>query len=220
MEEGQHLLTVKNLIENLLFLSNEPLSVKRLAEGLGHSKEEIIAAIDTLQEEYKNRGIKLRFVEGGWQFTTDPAFAEQIEAFFNFQRRKRLTRPALETLAIIAYQQPITRAEIEAIRGVQTAGTLQTLLEAGLIRVVGQRNTIGNPFLYGTTDEFLRHFGLGDPSELPPLEFDRELSEETPVSSLDTSTAPLSQGETDIKHVEFEPSTEETKQREYVQESA
>ena len=167
--------TVKNLVENLLFMSEEPLTVKRLSESLPYSKEEIAAALDALQADYEDRGIKLRFIQNGWRLATDPSLNEEIESFFSLQRRKRLSRAALETLAIIAYNQPITRAEIESIRGLQTSGTLQTLQDAMLIRVAGQRNTVGNPYLYGTTDEFLQYFGLADPSELPKLEFTRNV---------------------------------------------
>jgi segregation and condensation protein B len=170
---GEHR-SVKDLVENLLFLANEPISLKRLAEALPHSKEEIAAAIDSLTVEYMDRGLKVRFVSGGYMFSTDPALASEIEQFYNLQRIKRLSQQALETLAVIAYNQPITRAEIEAVRGVGTTGTIQTLTERGLIKVVGQKETLGNPFLYGTTDEFLNHFGLGDISELPQLEFEVE----------------------------------------------
>ena len=174
MEETFEHKSAKELIENLLFLSEEPLTLNRLADSLPYSKEEIAAALDALQAEYQDRGIRLRYVQGGWQFTSDPALCEEIESFYSLQRRRRLSRAALETLAVIAYNQPIARAEIESVRGVQTSGTLQTLQECNLIRVVGQRETVGNPYLYGTTDEFLRYFGLTDASELPPLEFERE----------------------------------------------
>jgi segregation and condensation protein B len=166
--------SVKQLVENLLFLSEEPLTIKRMADSLPYSREEIAAALDALQTEYQDRGLKLREIQGGWQFTSDPTLAEEIETFFNLQRRKRLSRAALETLAIIAYNQPVTRAEVESIRGVQTSGTIQTLQDANLVRVVGQKETVGNPYLFGTTDDFLAYFGLNDASELPQLEFERE----------------------------------------------
>lgn len=161
-------------MENLLFLAEEPLTLNRLADTLPHSKEEIAAALDALQAEYQDRGLKLRFIAGGYQLTTDPSLADQVESFFSIQKRRRLSRQAMETLAVIAYNQPVTRAEIEAIRGVQTSGTLATLQECEFARVVGQKETVGNPYLYGTTDKFLEHFGLGSLSELPQLEFERE----------------------------------------------
>ena len=165
---------VKDLVENLLFMAQEPLSLSRMADALPHSKEEVAAALDALQVEYNDRGLKLRYVSGGYELTTDPSLSDDVRDFFDLQKRKRLSRQALETLSVIAYNQPITRSAIEAVRGVQTSGTLHTLIETGLIRVVGQKDTLGNPYLYGTTDEFLRHFGLGDVSELPPLEFENE----------------------------------------------
>ena len=174
MESSHAHRSVKDLVENLLFMAQEPLSLGRIADALPHSKEEIAAALDALQAEYLDRGLKLRFVSGGWELTTDPSMADDVREFFDLQKRKRLSRQALETLSVIAYNQPITRSAIEAVRGVQTSGTLNTLIESGLIRIIGQKETVGNPYIYGTTDEFLRHFGLGDVSELPPLEFERE----------------------------------------------
>lgn len=166
--------SVKDLVENLLFLAQEPLSLKHMTDSLPHTKEEVAAALDALQAEYSDRSLKLRFVSGGWQLTTDPALTGEIENFFNLQRRRRLSRQALETLAVIAYNQPITRADVESVRGVGTSGTIQTLIAAEMIKVVGQKETLGNPFLYGTTEKFLTHFGLGNVDELPPLEFEGE----------------------------------------------
>ena len=174
MDENRPYKSVKDLLENLLFLADEPVTLDRLAETLPHSKEEIAAALDALQAEYLERGLNLRYVAGGWEITTDPGLAEAIESFFNIHKRRRLSKQALETLAVIAYNQPITRAEIEAIRGVQTSGTLATLQECELAKVVGQKDSLGNPYLYGTTETFLRHFGLGSINELPVLEFERE----------------------------------------------
>jgi len=166
--------SVKDLVENLLFMAQEPISLQRMTDSLPYSREEIAAAIDSLTAEYIDRGLKIKYINGGWELTTDPVFADEIQNFYNLQRRKRLSRQALETLAVIAYNQPITRAEIESVRGVGTSGTLQTLIERDLIRVVGQKDTLGNPFIYGTSDTFLEHFGLGDINDLPQLEFESE----------------------------------------------
>ena len=166
--------SIKDLVENLLFIAKEPLSLNRMADSLPYSKAEIAAALDGLQAEYIDRGLRLKYTSKGWEITTDPSYASEIEQFYNLQRKRRLSRQALETLTVIAYNQPLTRAEIESVRGVGTTGTLQTLLECGFIRIVGQRETVGNPFVYGTSDEFLAHFGLGSIDELPPLEFERE----------------------------------------------
>jgi segregation and condensation protein B len=199
--------SVKDLVENLLFMAQEPLSLSRMADALPHSKEEIAAALDALQVEYLDRGLKLRFVSGGWELTTDPSLSNEVREFFDLQKRKRLSRQALETLTVIAYNQPITRSAIEAVRGVQTSGTLGTLLESGLIRIVGQKDTVGNPYIYGTTDEFLRHFGLGDVSELPPLEFEREGLK--PPFDKDTEEEKKSvAGNGEVKPVDFVPEPE------------
>ncbi len=166
--------SVKDIIENLLFLAKEPITLKRLRDNLPYSKEEILAALDSLQADYRDRGLKLRYTAGGWEFTTDPALSGEIENFYNLQRKKRLSRQALETLTVIAYNQPITRTEIEMIRGVGTSGTLQTLQECEFIKVIGQKDSIGHPYIYGTTETFLRHFGLDNVNELPQLEFEAE----------------------------------------------
>ncbi len=174
VDENRPYRSVKDLVENLLFLAEEPVTINRLAETLPHSKEEIAAALDSLQAEYLDRSLKLRYVAGGWELTTDPGLSEEIETFFNIHKNRRLSKQAIETLAVIAYNQPITRAEIESIRGVQTSGTLATLQDCELAKVVGQKDTLGNPYLYGTTETFLTHFGLGSINELPVLEFERE----------------------------------------------
>ncbi len=221
MDETRPHRSAKDLIENLLFLAEEPLTLNRLAESLPHSKEEIAAALDALQAECQDRGLKLRFVSGGWELTSDPTLSEEIERFFNLHKRRRLSRQAVETLAVIAYNQPITRAEIEAVRGVGTSGTLATLQECGLIRVTGQKETVGYPYLYGTTDEFLRHFGLGAIAELPPLEFEREgltkpLSAKTePDAEKDVSIT--EEEETGITPVDFELAAETAEEPAHVQ---
>jgi segregation and condensation protein B len=196
--------TARDLIENLLFLSTEPLSLHRLCDALPYSREEITSALDTIQHEYLEKGLKIRFISGGWQLTTDPALATEVEEFFNIQRRRRLSRQALETLAVIAYNQPMTRTEIEAIRGVGTSGTLQTLVACNMIRVVGQKDALGNPYLYGTTEEFLQHFGLGSVNELPSLEFEKEGLTPPPIKlAADTG---------EIKPVDFDISDEQTEE--------
>lgn len=197
MQQNEEHRRTKDLIENLLFLSPEPLSIEKLASSLPCSKEEIAAAIDSLRADYETRGIRLRHTKGGWQFTSDPALADDIERFWNQHRRKRLSKAAIETLAVIAYLQPVTRAQIEAVRGVQSIGTIQTLQEANLVKVVGQRDSVGNPYLYGTTDEFLSYFGLSDKSELPPLEFGdaglHDAEKQAEVKAVDFAPRPASE---------------------------
>jgi len=167
---------LKRILESLIFVSEEPVSVKKLAEITGVSdRGEISEALDELGRELveKGRGIILAEVAGGYQFRTPPETARYVARMFE-GKPQRLTKAALETMAIIAYKQPIVRAEIEKIRGVDSGGVLKTLLERELIRILGRQDAPGRPALYGTTDKFLEFFGLKSLSEMPDL---RELAE-------------------------------------------
>lgn len=167
---------LKAICESVLFAASEPVTVNRLSEILrGASRPAVVAALAELRRDYEdaNRGIRLVEVAGGYQLRTDPENAVWVRALLR-DRPARLARPTLETLAIVAYRQPIARAEIEAIRGVDVEGVLGTLLARRLIRVAGRREGPGRPILYGTTPEFLEAFGLRDLTQLPVL---RELSE-------------------------------------------
>lgn len=163
---------VKNIIEALLFVADEPLSVKRLQDVTGFDREKILEALEELKEELReeNRGIQLREVGEGWRLHSHPAHAEYIERLILSERKTRLTRAAIETLAIIAYLQPITRTQIASIRGVQSETIVKYLEERGLVREVGREKAPGGPALYGTTEKFLERFGLTSLEELPPLE--------------------------------------------------
>lgn len=166
---------LKAVLEALLVASPEPLTVARAREALGEEAPEpaaVRAALEELAAEYDSagRGFELREVAGGFQLYTRREHAEWVRRLLARDRAERLSRAALETLAVIAYKQPIPRAEIERIRGVNVDGVLKTLLERGLIRVMGRMDAVGRPLLYGTTDEFLRHFGLRNLSELPKIE--------------------------------------------------
>jgi segregation and condensation protein B len=159
------------ILESVLFAAGEPLNLARLAEIVpGPSRGELRAALAELaaRAERDGRGIRLLEVAGGYQFRTDPAHAEWVRRLFQ-QKPWRLTRATLETLAIVAYKQPITRAEIEAIRGVDADSVLASLLSRKLIKIVGRKDVIGRPLLYGTTRQFLEVFGLRDLSSLPAL---------------------------------------------------
>lgn len=163
---------LKSVIESLLFSAEQPLGAQRIVEILGGpDKKEIVALLRELQEEYERagRGFRLFEVAGGYQLRTPPENAEWVKKLSQ-GRPARMSRAMLETLAIIAYQQPITRAEIERIRGVDVDGVISQLLERRLIRVVARKDVPGRPFLYGTTREFLEVFSLKDLSELPTLE--------------------------------------------------
>jgi len=164
--------TALPVIEALLFAADRPLSVSRLTELIGGVPQGAVhAAIQEICRDYNmnGRSIMLREVAGGFQFYTKPQYAPWLRKLYNVKSSNRLSPAALETLAIVAYKQPITRAEIEIIRGVNVTGLLNTLLERGLIKISGHEDTIGKPLLYRTTHEFLSHFGLADIRDLPPI---------------------------------------------------
>jgi len=162
---------VKSILESLLLVADGPQSVQRFSEVLdGTNKDIIESTLRELQSEFEteNRGIRLVEVAGGYQLRTPKANADWVKKFLG-GRPARMGKATLETLAIIAYRQPITRAEIEAIRGVDVDGVIATLLERNLIRAVARKDVPGRPFLYGTTAEFLQLFNLQDLSQLPTL---------------------------------------------------
>lgn len=172
-EQGLYSLSAK--LSAILFISNKPLSSQKLAESLAIEEDEILTALDSLKSIYSDQvnGFSLVEVNGGYQFRTSPELSGAIRQVFP-KKSKKLTKAAAETLAVIAYKQPVQKAEIEAIRGVDALPTLKTLLDSNLIRIVGRDNAVGHPALYGTTDIFLERFGLNDLSELPSI---RELNE-------------------------------------------
>jgi segregation and condensation protein B len=160
------------IVEALIFVSDEPLTVKLLAEVLEEDKESIEAAVEELAKEYENResGLQLREIAGGWQISTRTEFHEEVRKFLKTRPSAKLSLASLETLAVIAYKQPVTVPEILEIRGVQSASAIKTLLEKRLIVTKGHKETVGRPMQYGTSKEFLVQFGLKDLSELPSIE--------------------------------------------------
>ena len=175
MEKGQ----VKRIIEALLFVSDKPLSVAQIKEVLEEPDSEAIkSALEELKQEYKDSGRSFDIAEiaGGYQIITDPAYASWLQKLYRKSRTEKLSHPSLETLAIIAYRQPITRLEIEDIRGVNVDGVLKTLLERALVRISGRKQILGHPFLYGTTRNFLEFFALQSLQDLPKLEEFGELA--------------------------------------------
>lgn len=177
-------------IEALLLATGEPISVSAIAGLVEASKSEVEESLRSLQSDCaaENRGINVVEIAGGWQLATKAEHAPLIEAMLREVRKVRLSPASLETLAIIAYRQPITRAEVEQIRGVNIDGVMKTLLDRDLVRITGKKEEVGRPLLYGTTDNFLMRFGLKNLSDLPPLsEFDEiarskaeSVSEEAP----------------------------------------
>jgi segregation and condensation protein B len=160
------------LVEAILFVSPEPISANQIGSLLDVAPRVVKHAIEELSTQYQNRGIRLQFHNGKVQFTSAPEAAPIIENFLELETTSTLSQAALETLSIIAYQQPITRPQIDAIRGVNSDGVLRTLLSKGLIDDVGRAEGPGRPILYSTTTEFLKHFGLASFDELPPLDFE------------------------------------------------
>lgn len=160
---------LRSAVEALLFASDQPLSLMLLSEALESGTEDVAAALRALGEEYAAReaGVELREMAGGWLFTTAAGQAEWVTRMLRGKRRMRLSRAALETMAIIAYKQPVTKSEVEAIRGVDASGVLATLLERNLVTIKGRSTVVGRPLLYGSTPEFLNYFGLRDLTELP-----------------------------------------------------
>lgn len=167
---GDGILSLAALVESLLFVADEPVPVGRLAEALEATPGQIERALSDLEATYVGRGLRLQRAVNRVQLITMPEAALCVERFLGLEARTRLSRAALETLSIIAYRQLVTRPEIEAIRGVSSDSVLRTLLSVGLIEDVGRALTVGRPILYGTTFEFLQHFGLSSLDELPPLD--------------------------------------------------
>ena len=158
-----------SLIESVLLVSGEPVTVSSLATVTGASRKMVVEALTSLQSSLR-RGIRLQLHDGSAQLVTAPENSEVVQRFLGTSRPTPLSRAALETLAIVAYRQPITRAEIEASRGVNSDRAVMTLLARDLICEVGRRDTVGRPQEFGTTFVFLEHFGLGSLDELPQLE--------------------------------------------------
>jgi segregation and condensation protein B len=157
-------------LESLLFVADSPVPVSRLAEAVQATHAQVDQALAELEQEWGTRGLRLQRAGRSVQMVTAPEAAPLIERFLGLESRRSLSRAALEVLAIVAYQQPITRPEIDALRGVNSDSVLRTLLGLGLIEEAGRAATVGRPVLYATSFEFLQHFGLGSLSELPPLE--------------------------------------------------
>jgi segregation and condensation protein B len=156
-------------IEAVLFVAGESLSIERLVKLTGASHIETAAVLQKISQEYAERGIVLREVAGGYRFASSAAARAVVEAYLA-PPKTSMSAPAMETLAIIAYLQPVTRADIEAVRGVNVDSVVSTLIDRGLIAEAGRREVPGRPTLYKTTPEFLEAFGLRSPEDLPPIE--------------------------------------------------
>jgi len=166
----ENILSMAAQVESLLFVADAPVSTGRLAKALEVTEGQVEKGLAELEAVYAERGLRLQRIGNHVQLITAPEVAPYVERFLGLEAHTTLSRAALETLGIIAYRQPITRPEIEAIRGVSSDSVLRTLLRVGVIEGIGRAPTVGRPVLYGTTFEFLQHFGLRGLDELPPLD--------------------------------------------------
>ncbi len=202
-------MTLSRVIEAVLFSAQKALSIREMAtvikgaedevsrnEFTHVSQAEVAGALEQLKIEYvqEQRAFQLIEKAEGWQLATDPKYAQWVRQLFPAPKPARLSAPALETLAIIAYRQPITRADVEAVRGVNIDGVLQTLIERGLVKIAGRAEIPGRPLLYETTQFFLDHFGLRALDELPNVEElrTRHLPKARPVAGIDDASQPVS----------------------------
>lgn len=161
-------------LEAMLFVAAEPVAPAQLAAALETTTTEVEHGLRALEETLAERGLRLQRHAGRVQLTTAPEFAALIERFLGLEATTRLSRAALETLSIIAYQQPVTRPQVDAVRGVNSDGMMKSLLGKGLIQETGRADGPGRPILYSTTPEFLQHFGINSIQDLPPLELPTE----------------------------------------------
>lgn len=157
-------------LEALLFASPGPATVEQLATALEVGSAEVKSALSTLEHQYADRGLRIQYHKGGAQMTSAPEYASDIERLLQLDSQAHLSRAALEVLAIITYRQPLTRPEIDSIRGVNSDSSLKTLLRYGLIEEIGRTSGPGRPILYGTSGEFLQHFGISSLEQLPEIE--------------------------------------------------
>ena len=191
---------IKGIIESLLFTSEKPVVLEQIKEAVeGIDTRDIREIINSLQKEYQGRksGMVIVEIAGGYQMLTNPEYALYVKKFYHSKHKEKLSKPALETLAIIAYKQPVSRLDIELIRGVNSDGVVIHLLGKDLIKIVGRKDVPGRPYLYGTTKQFLEYFGLKSLDDLPKLE--------------DFSSLQEPQGEEEKQTAQSAPAAEEIK---------
>lgn len=178
---------IKAIIEALIFVSGEPITLNRIRDVIeGVDKKTLERLASELKDEFNKeyRGLQLVEIANGYQLTTRSEYANWIKKLNKIKVSTKLSKPAMETLAIIAYKQPIIKPEVEKIRGVDSGGVIKTLLERKLIKIIGRMDIVGKPMMYGTTPEFLQYFGLKDLTDLPTLrEFQELKEEEVPVTA-------------------------------------
>lgn len=210
----------KNIIEAMLFVSDKPLFIQEIKGVLEEfDTRQIKDVIAELTKEYEEtqRAFTIKEIAGGFQIVTDPMLAPWLKKLYKTSGADRLTGPSLETLAIVAYKQAVTKPEIEAIRGVNVDGVLKTLIEKNLVRIAGRKETVGRPILYGTTQEFLQYFGLSSLEELPKLEEfhftekDIELPEHLRKEEEETGPVDTQQPNREEKQDEIKESSQENR---------
>lgn len=201
----------KGIVESILFVSDKPVTVEQFRQVMEEiSADEIQGIIQSLKEEYAQKvgGMVITEIAGGYQMLTNPSHASHIRNFYKTRTKEKLSRPSLETLAIIAYKQPVSRADIELVRGVNSDGVMAHLLAKALVKIVGRKEVPGRPFLYGTTKEFLEYFGLRSLEDLPKIE-------EFPLLSTGGDAVQVEQTDVQV----HEMTEEEKKQEQCVKES-
>ena len=188
----------KSAIEALLFVSDKPIGIDQFTAVFPELKpSEIMDLAKEIQEEYvgRNAGMAVMEIAGGWQMLSNSHAAAYIREFYKTRSKEKLSKPALESLAIIAYKQPVGRSEVEVIRGVNSDGTIAHLLNKGLIEITGRKEVPGRPFLYGTTKAFLEYFGLKSLEDLPKIEEFANLNLETQTTQTPAHIVPQAEGE-------------------------
>jgi segregation and condensation protein B len=180
--------TIKSAIEALLFASERPLTTEQMKSVLSIDAATARKAVEELANEYEqnNRGVRIAEIAGGYQMITAVTFAPFLKKLFKARHSDRLSKPALESLAIIAYKQPLTKGEIQSLRNVNIDGVMKSLLEKNLIRITGRKKAPGRPFVYGTTRLFLEHFGLNSLEELPRIENFQALAAKTDAGEIES----------------------------------
>ena len=170
IDPSEHIRELKASLEALLFIAPDAVTPAQLASALEISVPEVERGLEQLAVDYQDRGLRLQRHAGRIQLTTAPEMSEKVERFLGLEITSHLSRAALESLAIVAYQQPVTRPQVDSIRGVQSDGVMKSLLHKGLIQDIGRAEGPGRPILYCTTPDFLQHFGISSIDDLPPLE--------------------------------------------------
>ncbi|HOO55261.1 MAG TPA: SMC-Scp complex subunit ScpB [bacterium] len=166
---------LSKIIECIMFLSPGPVKIVDIARHLDVEESLVGEAVGRLMSQFEERGLEMRAVAGGYELVTRREYVEHLRTFFGGLDRTRISRAGLETLAIISYKQPVNRADIESLRGVNSSGAIKSLLDKGLIRISGRDETLGRPFLFSTTPEFLSFIGINSIEDLPPIEsFDKK----------------------------------------------